>query len=95
MLSKDRNDLKIAYGVKAFIAPDKDAYCVFTQFCGPENAIRLFLCVQKRNKNPWYSISNFFVAYDAIVFCLRLLFFASQAVVGYKFIHGVALNLVY
>ena len=38
---------------------------------------------------------NFFIAYDAIVLCLRLLFFASQAVVGYKFIHGVTLNLVY
>ena len=35
------------------IAPDKAAYCVFTQFHGPENAIKfIFLCVQKRNKNP-------------------------------------------
>ena len=33
-------------------------------------------------------------AYDAIVFSLRLSFFASQAVVRYKFIHGVAPNLV-
>ena len=24
-----------------FIAPDKAAYCVFTQFRGPENAIKL------------------------------------------------------
>ena len=48
------------------------------------------LCVQERNKNPCYSIPNFFVAYDAKVFSLRLSFFASQAVVGYKFIHGVA-----
>ena len=23
------------------IAPDKAAYCVFTQFCGPENAIKI------------------------------------------------------
>ena len=53
-----------------------------------------FLCVQKSNKNPLYSNLNFFVAYDAIVFRLRLLFFASQAVVRYKFIHGVAPNLV-
>ena len=32
---------------------------------------------------------------SALVFCLRLSFFASQAVVGYKFIHGVTLHLVY
>ena len=53
-----------------------------------------YLCVQKRNKNPWYSIPNFLVAYDAKVSSFRLLFFASQAVVGYKFIDDVAPNLV-
>ena len=26
---------------KTYIAPDKAAYCVFTQFRGPENAIKL------------------------------------------------------
>ena len=25
----------------AYIAPDKAAYCVFTQFRGPENAIKI------------------------------------------------------
>ena len=34
------------------IAPDKAAYCVFTQFCGPENAIKLISVRTKINKNP-------------------------------------------
>ena len=50
-----------------------------------------FLCVQKRNKNPWYSIQNFLIAYDAIVFGLH----TTQAIVGYKFIYSVVPNLVY
>ena len=42
------------------IASDKATYCVFTQFRGPENAIKL-ISVQ-RNQNPWSSIPNFYVA---------------------------------
>ena len=37
----------------------------------PKTQLNYFLCVQKRNKNSWYSIPNFFIAYDA----LRLPFF--------------------
>ena len=74
------------------IAPDKAAY--LRNFVDLKTQLNSFLCVQKHNKNPWYSIPNFFVAYDAIVFSLGLSFFASQVVVGYKFIHGVAPNLV-
>ena len=74
------------------IAPDKAAY--LRNFVDLRTQLNSFLCVQKRNKNPWYSILNFFVAYDAIVFNLRLSFFASQAVVENKFIHGVVPNLV-
>ena len=77
------------------IAPDKAAYCVFTQFRKLYMQLNSFLCVQKRNKNPGYSIGNFFVAYDAIVFSFLLSFFASQAVAGYKFIDDMAPNLVY
>ena len=32
-----------------FIAPDKAAYCVFTQFPGPENAIR-FISVHTKTQ---------------------------------------------
>ena len=80
--------------ILGLIAPDKAAYCVFTQFCRPEKAIKFISVRTKSNKNPRYSILNFSVAYDAIVFSLHLSFFASQAVVGYKFMHGVVPNLV-
>ena len=63
-------------------------------FVNLKTQLNSYLCVQKRNENPSYAIPNFFVAYDAIVFSLRLSFFASQAVVGYKFIHVVAPKLV-
>ena len=76
------------------IAPDKAAYCVFTQFHGPENAIKFISVRTKMQLKSLILIPNFFVAYAAIVFNLQLSFFASQAVVGYKFIHGVAPNLV-
>ena len=80
--------------VEKTIAPDKAAYCVFTQFRGPENAIKFISVRTKMQYKSLILIPNFFVAYDAIVFILRLSFLASQAVVGYKFIHGVAPNLV-
>ena len=67
------------------IALDKAAYCVNTHFLGTKTQLKLFLCVQKCNKNSWYSILNFFIAYDAIVFGLQLPFLhTTQAVVGAK-----------
>ena len=33
--------LEMKANPKRYIAPDKAAYCVFTQFRGPENAIKL------------------------------------------------------
>ena len=40
----------------------------------PKTQLNYFLCVLKRNKNSWYSIPNFFIAYDA----LRLPFFIPR-----------------
>ena len=58
--------------------------------------LNAFLCVQKRNTKPCYPVPNFFIAYDPIVFSLQLSFLhTTQVIVGYKFIHGVGLNLVY
>ena len=34
------------------ISPDKAAYCVFTQFLGPKNAIQFLSMPTKCNKNP-------------------------------------------
>ena len=68
------------------IAPDKAAY--LRKFVDLRTQLNSFLCVHKRNENPWYSIPNFFIAYDAIVFTLRLSFFASQAVVQIYPRHG-------
>ena len=36
-----RNICNFAFKLVSYIAPDKAAYCVFTQFRGPENAIKL------------------------------------------------------
>ena len=37
------------YFMLSYIAPDKAAYCVFTQFCGPENAIK-FISVRTKTQ---------------------------------------------
>ena len=67
------------------IALDKAEYCVNTNFLEPKMQLKSFLCVQKPNKNTWYSIPNFFIAYDAIVFRLQLPFLhTTQAIVGAK-----------
>ena len=57
--------------------------------------LNLLLCVQKSNKNPWYSIQTFFVAYDANIQFALLFSYTTQAIDVYKFINGVAPNLVY
>ena len=37
------------FGIYVFRAPDKAAYCVFTQFRGPENAIK-FISVRTKTQ---------------------------------------------
>ena len=54
-----------------------------------------FLCVEKRNKNPWYLNSVLFIAYCASIRFVIAFLHNTQAIVGYKFMHGVVPNLVY
>ena len=61
--------------VSLSIAPDKAAYCVFTQFRGPENAIKFISVRTKTQLKSLILNSQPFVAYDAKVFSLPLSYF--------------------
>ena len=50
-VSKYQHGIKVSWyqSIMVSIAPDKAAYCVFTQFLGPENAIK-FISVRTKTQ---------------------------------------------
>ena len=56
----DQQSLRSACAYAQSIAPDKAAYCVFTQFRGPENAIKLISVRTTCNKKPLILNSELF-----------------------------------
>ena len=59
------------------IAPDKAAYCVFTQFRGPENAFN-FISVRKKTQLKSFildselfrSVRRYSIQFAIVVFCI-------------------------